>query len=88
MGTIVLFAALPFVSPPALGEDFYKGKTFIIFVSVDAGTSYDLYARTIGRHIARHFRRTDSCSSGACPVQEGSRRQTFYLPPRHKTGSR
>lgn len=35
--------------------DFYKGKTFTIIVGHQTGTGYDLYARTLARHIGRHI---------------------------------
>ena len=42
---------------PALAAepDFYKGKTLNIIVSTDAGTGYDIYARTIARHWFNHI---------------------------------
>ncbi len=33
--------------------DFYRGKTFTIVVSSSAGGGYDLYARSLARHIGR-----------------------------------
>lgn len=46
-------------SPPSLAqsdiEDFYKGKTFNIIIGYSPGGGYDLYARTLGRHIAKHI---------------------------------
>ncbi len=34
--------------------DFYRGKTLRIFVGYGPGAGYDVYARLLGRHIARH----------------------------------
>lgn len=34
---------------------FYKGKTVTITVGYSAGGGYDLYARTLGRHMGRHL---------------------------------
>ena len=35
--------------------DFYRGKTFTIYIGYGVGGAYDLYARTIGRHLGRHI---------------------------------
>ncbi len=39
----------------AADNDFYQGKTLTIIVSADAGTGYDIYARTIARHWMNHI---------------------------------
>ncbi len=44
----------------ATADDFYKGKSINLVVSTDAGTGYDLYARTIARHWPRHIPGTPS----------------------------
>jgi tripartite-type tricarboxylate transporter receptor subunit TctC len=53
---VVLFAAL-LVTPAAADEvsDFYKGKTFAIVVGHEVGTGFDIYARTLQRHLSRHI---------------------------------
>src|SRR5215470_14657521 len=35
--------------------DFYKGKTFTIVVGHEVGTGFDIYGRTLARHIGRHI---------------------------------
>ncbi len=51
-----IFAAFALCSPAvSQTPDFYKGKNISIIVSTDSGTGYDLYARTIARHWARHI---------------------------------
>jgi tripartite-type tricarboxylate transporter receptor subunit TctC len=35
--------------------DFYRGKTVTIIVGYGAGGGYDLYARTLARHMGRHL---------------------------------
>ena len=35
-------------------ESFYRGQTLRILVGYGPGTGYDVYARVLGRHIARH----------------------------------
>lgn len=39
----------------ARAADFYAGKTIKVMVSSGAGGGYDLYARTMARHIERHI---------------------------------
>ncbi len=46
---------------PAAGQaadavaDFYRGKQIRVIIGVEAGTSYDLYARAVTRHMVRHI---------------------------------
>lgn len=35
--------------------DFYKGKTFTIIVGQEPGTGFDIYSRTLSRHIGRYI---------------------------------
>lgn len=35
--------------------DFYKGKPVKVIIGFSAGGGYDLYARTVGRHMGRHL---------------------------------
>ena len=40
----------------ALGQsNFYEGKTIRIIVGLSAGGGYDVYARTIARHMGKHI---------------------------------
>ena len=51
-------AAMAVVAPPAAADevaDFYKGKTFTIVVGHEVGTGFDIYARTLQRHLARYI---------------------------------
>ncbi|HWP27440.1 MAG TPA: hypothetical protein VNL39_13970 [Xanthobacteraceae bacterium] len=59
-----MFAARTFVLPlaaaamlasPAFAQDFYAGKTVELLVGAPPGGGYDIYARAIARHIARHI---------------------------------
>src|SRR3954462_14213744 len=35
--------------------DFYKGRTVSIVVGHETGTGYDIYGRTLARHLGRHI---------------------------------
>src|SRR5262249_25075562 len=57
---IGLLSALLFVSSAesqaASGDqDFYKGKTIRIIVGFAAGGGFDVYARTVARHMPKHL---------------------------------
>jgi tripartite-type tricarboxylate transporter receptor subunit TctC len=36
-------------------EDFYKGKAIDLYIGFTEGGGYDLYARLVGRHMAKHI---------------------------------
>lgn len=40
---------------PAVGKDFYEGKTVRLVVSTSPGGGYDTYARAIARHLGKHL---------------------------------
>ncbi|HUI95669.1 MAG TPA: hypothetical protein VLX44_07950 [Xanthobacteraceae bacterium] len=53
---VMLAAALP--APIACAQspaDFYKGKNVELYVGYSVGGAYDLYARTIARHLGKHI---------------------------------
>jgi tripartite-type tricarboxylate transporter receptor subunit TctC len=55
-----LVAALAAVLPASIASaqspaDFYKGKTLEFYIGYSVGGGYDLYARTIARHIGKHI---------------------------------
>ena len=35
--------------------DFYRGKTLTVYIGYGPGGGYDLYARTLARHIVKHI---------------------------------
>jgi tripartite-type tricarboxylate transporter receptor subunit TctC len=43
------------LAAPAHAADYYAGKTIELVVGSDAGGGYDIYARTVARHISRHI---------------------------------
>jgi tripartite-type tricarboxylate transporter receptor subunit TctC len=51
-----LFLSIPGKSQAASGDqDFYKGKTIRVIVGFAAGGGFDVYARTIARHMPKHL---------------------------------
>ena len=55
----ILLSLHPFnpltLKPVFAQEPFYKGKTMRVIVGYAAGGGYDLYSRTIARHIGKHI---------------------------------
>jgi tripartite-type tricarboxylate transporter receptor subunit TctC len=49
---VALPASLAHAQTPA---EFYKGKTVEFYIGYSVGGGYDLYARTIARHIGKHI---------------------------------
>ncbi|MDT2019665.1 hypothetical protein [Methylocella sp. CPCC 101449] len=46
-------AVLALSAASARAQDFYAGKTIDFIIGADVGGGYDIYSRTIGRHLAR-----------------------------------
>jgi tripartite-type tricarboxylate transporter receptor subunit TctC len=49
------FVAAGLVGAPAQAADFYAGKTIELIIGGDVGGGYDIYARTLARHLPRHI---------------------------------
>jgi tripartite-type tricarboxylate transporter receptor subunit TctC len=55
-GIAVWFAAAGASQPRAQsGDQFYKGRQMTMLVYTAAGSTYDIYARAIARHMGRHI---------------------------------
>src|SRR5437667_11835584 len=57
---LLMFAAFFFAGStmqPTAGEEeqFYKGRRLVLTVGVDAGGSYDQYARLLARHMPKYI---------------------------------
>jgi tripartite-type tricarboxylate transporter receptor subunit TctC len=55
-----LLAALLLIGLPALGradavEDFYRNRSISLIVGYSVGGGYDIYARTLARHMGKHI---------------------------------
>lgn len=56
--SFVMIGAVVFLTPRVAAEeagDFYVGRTVQVVVGHESGTGFDLYARTLARHIGRHI---------------------------------
>jgi len=52
---ILAVAAIVFAAPPAAAQDYYAGKSIDFVIGGNPGGGFDIYARTIARHLARHI---------------------------------
>lgn len=50
-----LASAVPGAAQQAADANFYKGKEITIYIGTGPGTTYDLYARMLARHMGRHI---------------------------------
>lgn len=58
MRALAWLATVAALALPAAADevaDFYRGKTMTMFIGYPTGGGYDLYSRTIGRHMTRHI---------------------------------
>ncbi len=51
----LLLVATGLMAAPARADNFYRGKTFTIVVGFSPGGGYDLNARGVARHLAKHI---------------------------------
>jgi tripartite-type tricarboxylate transporter receptor subunit TctC len=49
--TLILFAT----GAGASNHEYYRGKTVRIIVGLSAGGGFDVYARTMARHMGKHI---------------------------------
>src|SRR5262245_38129295 len=52
---VTTIVAVCMAAPAAGAADHFAGKTIEMVVGTDVGGGYDIYTRTIGRHIGRHI---------------------------------
>src|SRR5215470_14932309 len=53
--SLLAIASTALAAAPATAADYYAGKTIELVVGGDAGGGYDIYARTVARHLASHI---------------------------------
>ena len=52
---ILAAAAMAIAPVPATAADFYAGKTIDFIIGSNPGGGYDIYARTLARHMVKHI---------------------------------
>jgi tripartite-type tricarboxylate transporter receptor subunit TctC len=58
LSSALVLSALAAIGSPALAQsvaDFYRGKNLDLYIGYSIGGGYDIYARVLARHIARHI---------------------------------
>src|SRR5262245_65429952 len=66
--------------------DFYKGKTITLAIGFPVGGGYDLYARTLARHMGRHIPGNPSIVPQNMPGAGGLRVAQFLYTAAPKDG--
>ncbi len=85
--------ALAMPVPAAAEPDFYSGKSIQVLIGFSAGGGYDIYARTLARHMGRHIpgnprhipgnpQSTSTSSPWALPRSRLCLRRSIPRPPR------
>lgn len=54
MGCIVASAPSVTIAQAQSPELFYKGKEIVVYIGLGPGTTYDIYARLLARHLGKH----------------------------------
>jgi len=72
---------------PAQAADYYAGKTIDFLVGGDVGGGYDIYARTISRHLARFIPGNPTVVVKNQPGAGSGRAATFLYSVAPKDGS-
>jgi len=84
--TAGLLAASP-VGASAQQADFYAGKTVDLYISQDAGSGYDLYARLMGENIGRYLSGHPTIIPRNMPGAGGMRVMSYLYQVAHKDGT-
>jgi tripartite-type tricarboxylate transporter receptor subunit TctC len=78
VAALVLFALRPAGAGAAGVEDFYRGRSVPLVIGYSAGSGYDLYARLLGRFIARYIPGNPAIIPQNMPGA-GSLKATMYM---------
>lgn len=68
------------------GSDFYKGKQIALIVSLPVGGGYDVYARTVARHLTKHLPGNPTIVPQNMPGAGGLRATGFLYEKAPKDG--
>ncbi|MBM3526756.1 MAG: hypothetical protein FJX62_01570 [Alphaproteobacteria bacterium] len=66
---------------PAGAQDFYAGKTLTFIVGAGVGGGYDLQARTVARHLAKHIPGNPTIVVQNMPSRIGATNHMFAAAP-------
>jgi tripartite-type tricarboxylate transporter receptor subunit TctC len=78
---------VPLVAGVAPAADFYAGKTIEFVIGSDVGGGYDIYARTIGRHLSRFIPGNPSIVPKNLPGAGSGRAATFLYSVAPRDGT-
>src|SRR5206468_5815334 len=85
---LCLFSSLMLAGPvSAQGvADFYRGKNVALAISFSPGGGYDLYARTLARHMSKHMAGNPAIVPQNMPGAGGLRVAQFLYTVAQKDG--
>jgi tripartite-type tricarboxylate transporter receptor subunit TctC len=87
-GLTAAAVALPvLVGSTAAASDFYAGKTIDFIVGGNAGGGYDVYARTVARHLPRHIPGNPSIVVKNMPGGGSAKAATFIFQQGTRDGT-
>jgi tripartite-type tricarboxylate transporter receptor subunit TctC len=69
------------VASPAAADDFYAGKQITFIVGAGVGGGYDLQARTVARHLAKHIPGNPPIVVQNMPSRIGATNHMFNTAP-------
>ena len=86
MGWCLLASAVLVKPAAAQGvADFYRGKNVALAISFSPGGGYDLYARTLARHMGKHMPGNPAIVPQNMPGAGGLRVAQYFSRPRPRT---
>ena len=81
LAAVAIATAAIAASTAASAAEFYAGKTIEMIVASDVGGGYDIYTRTIARHIGRHIPAIPPSWSRTCRAGSGRAPPTSIRSP-------
>lgn len=78
---LAAFAGALLVASPATADDFYAGKQITFIVGAGVGGGYDLQARTVARHLAKHIPGNPPIVVQNMPSRIGATNHMFNTAP-------
>jgi tripartite-type tricarboxylate transporter receptor subunit TctC len=88
VGAVILSGAVPATAmvAPARADEFYAGKTIDLIVGNAPGGGFDIYARTIAQHMARHLSGSSAVVVKNMPGAGGARAGHYVSAVAQKDG--
>src|SRR5262249_60958087 len=79
--------ALPALAASAAAGEYYAGKSIDLLIGAPPGGGYDIYARALARHYARHIPGQPTIVAKNMPGAASARAAGFISPMAPKDGT-